>query len=247
MKMKTKTNKITQNKLAAVILLMMGLLGIAIIIYRIAGYQYEYNAETAPIDFGRFNVLSYFTIQSNFCACVYFIMIALSIFGNERIKRVVFHPTVGAFITLYVFVAGVTYNAGFPLHMTPALTFDTPYHIFISCMQMYFHVVMVAAVLLLWMFPFRNTKLGVKTVLASGIYPLIYSVFSMIRGACFEPTYYPYPFYNPEWIWQTFMKDKPMNLAGAYGLIAVLLVFGIGLFMVLCAVLVLIHNKRIQK
>ena len=134
---------------------------------------------------------------------------------------------------------------GFPLKMTEAWTFDTGWHAFISFLQIYFHIIMVIAVLLLWWFPFKNEKLGAKTVWLSGVYPLVYSIFSIIRGAYSDPTYYPYPFYNPEFIWQTFMKDKPMNLAGAYGLIAVLLVFGIGLFMIICAILVAIHNKRI--
>jgi len=243
----TEYNKITKNKTVAVILLLMGLLGIAIVIYRIAGYQFEYNEQFTPIDYGRFNVLSYFTIQSNFCACLYFITAALAIFGNARAQKIAFNPVLGAFITLYVFVAGATYNMGFPLHMTQALTFDTFYHAFISCMQMYFHVIMVIATLWLWLFPFKNVKLGAKTIFASGIYPLVYSLFSMVRGALFEPTYYPYPFYNPEWVWSTFMKDKPFSPGGAYGLIAVLLVFGIGVFIAICAVLVLIHNKRIKR
>ena len=247
MKAETTHPKITKNKSAALLLLLMGLLGIAIVIYRIAAYQYEYNAESAPVDYGRFNVLSYFTIQSNLCACLYFITIALAVFGIRKAQKIAFSPTVGALITLYVFVAGATYNAGFPLKMTPALTFDTPYHIFISCMQLYFHVIMVITVLWLWLFPFRNEKLTGKTVLLSGIYPLVYSLFSIVRGALFLPAYYPYPFYKPEFVWALFMKDKPMNLAGAYVFMALLLVFGIGLFMVLCTILVVIHNKRIQK
>ena len=102
-------------------------------------------------------------------------------------------------------------------------------------------------VIFLLFFPFTNEKIKAKSVVLSGVYPFVYSIFSMARGALFEPTYYPYPFYNPEFIWQTFMKDKPMNLVGAYGLILVLLVFGISLFIAICAILALIHNNRVKK
>jgi hypothetical protein len=240
-------NRITKNKTLGVLLMLMAFIGIATVIYRIAGYRFEYNAQFTPIDYGRFNVLSYFTIQSNLFACIYLITVSLAFFGNEKVKRFAFNPTVGAFVTLYVFIAGFTYNMGFPLHMTQHWTFDTPWHAFISFLQIYFHIVMVIVVLCLWWFPLSNKKLGAKTVLLSGIYPLVYSLVSMARGALFEPTYYPYPFYNPEFVWQAFMKDKPFNTAGAYGFIALLLVFGIGLFMLFCAIFVFIHNKRIKK
>lgn len=240
-------NKITKNKTVGGILLVMALIGFAIVVYRIAGYRFEYDAQFTPVDYGRFNVLSYFTIQSNLFACIYFVTVALAIFGNKKLQSFAFCPKVGALVTLYVFVAGATYNMGFPLKMTQHWTFDTGWHAFISFLQIYFHIIMVIAVLLLWWFPFRNERLTAKTVWLSGIYPLVYSLFSMVRGALFEPHYFPYPFYNPEFVWQTFMKDKPLNTVGAYGFIALLLVFGIGLFMLFCAVFVFIHNKRIKK
>ncbi len=240
-------NKITKNKAVGVLLFLIAIAGIIILICRIAFYQYEYHPQNAPVDYGRFNVLSYFTIQSNFVCCLYFLMVALGIFGNQKAQKIGFSPTVGALITLYVLVAGVTYNMGFVVKMSPPLTYDTPYHAFISCMQMFYHVLMPVVAVSLWCFPLKNEKLGIKCILSSGIYPLAYSVFSIIRGALFEPTYYPYPFYNPAWIWQTFMGDKPMNLAVAYLLIAVLLAFGIALFIGIEALLVLIHNKRVRQ
>ncbi len=240
-------NKITKNKPLGVLLFLMAVIGIAIIIIRLATYQFEFDAKYSPIDYGRFKLVTYFTIQSNFFACIYFIIVSLGIFGNERAQKIGFNSTLGALVTLYVFIAGVVYNAGFPMKMTPPLTFDTAYHFFVSFMQIYFHMIMATTVLVLWFFPFKNDKLGAKCILLSGLYPFVYSVFSIIRGTYFtNPAYYPYPFYNPEFVWQTFMKDKPFNIAGAYGFLSLLLVFGIGLFMAICAILVLIHNKRIN-
>lgn len=238
--------KITKNKAVGALLLAMALLGFGLIIYRLSYYIYEYDAQYSPINYGKYNILSYFTVQSNFFAYVYFLCAGLSIFGVKKAEKIGFNPSVGALVTLYVLVAGVTYCAGIPMGMTPPFQWDNAYHAMSSFIQVYYHMIMPPVALLLWLFPFRKEKIGKKTVLLSGVYPLVYSVFSIIRGAYSDPTYYPYPFYNPAFIWQTFMGDKPLNLLVAYLLIAVLLVFGISLFIAIAAILVLIHNKRVK-
>lgn len=242
-----KEKSITRSKGVGALLFVMALIGFATVIYRIAGYQFEYNAQFTPVDYGRFNVLTYFTIQSNTAACCYFMLIALANFGVKKFEKIAYNSTLGVFITLYVLVAGITYNAGFPLKMTQPWTFDTFYHAFISFLQIYFHIVMPIAVIFLLIFPLGFERLSKKAVILSGVYPLVYSIVSMIRGPLVDPVYYPYPFYNPEFIWNTFMKDKPFSAVGAYGIIAVLLVFGISLFIIICAIIALVHNKRIKK
>ncbi len=242
-----KEKSITRSKGIGALLFVMALIGFAIVIYRIAGYQFEYDAQFTPVDYGRFNVLTYFTIQSNTAACCYFMLIALANFGVKKFEKIAYNSTLGVFITLYVLVAGITYNAGFPLKMTQPWTFDTFYHAFISFLQIYFHIVMPIAVIFLLIFPLGFERVSKKAVIHSGIYPLVYSIVSMIRGPLVDPVYYPYPFYNPEFIWNTFMKDKPFSAVGAYGIIAVLLVFGISLFIIICAIIALVHNKRIKK
>ncbi len=242
-----KEKSITRSKGVGALLFVMALIGFATVIYRIAGYQFEYNAQFTPVDYGRFNVLTYFTIQSNTAACCYFMLIALANFGVKKFEKIAYNSTLGVFITLYVLVAGITYNAGFPLKMTQPWTFDTFYHAFISFLQIYFHIVMPIAVIFLLIFPLGFERVSKKAVILSGVYPLVYSIVSMIRGPLVDPVYYPYPFYNPEFIWNTFMKDKPFSAVGAYGIIAVLLVFGISLFIIICAIIALVHNKRIKK
>ena len=242
-----KEKSITRSKGVGALLFVMALIGFATVIYRIAGYQFEYNAQFTPVDYGRFNVLTYFTIQSNTAACCYFMLIALANFGVKKFEKIAYNSTLGVFITLYVLVAGITYNAGCPLKMTQPWTFDTFYHAFISFLQIYFHIVMPIAVIFLLIFPLGFERVSKKAVILSGIYPLVYSIVSMIRGPLVDPVYYPYPFYNPEFIWNTFMKDKPFSAVGAYGIIAVLLVFGISLFIIICAIIALVHTKRIKK
>lgn len=245
--MEKKYNKIAYNKKLGAFLLCIAVIGFAIIVYRVTNYVFEYDPKHSPVDYGRFNFFTYFTVHSNIFAYLYFIFTALAVFGNEKAKKVAFNPTVQVFVTLYILVAGLTYNGGFPLKMTPPLTFDTHYRAFISVMQCYFHMFMPVVVVALLFFPFTDEKIPKKSVFLSGIYPLAYSLFSIIRGPFTNPTYYPYPFYKPEFLWETFMKDKPINMVGAYGIMAVLLVFGISLFIVICAILTLIHNKRVDK
>ena len=240
-------NRIAKNKAVGAVLLAFALLGFALILHRLCCYVYEYDAQYSPVDFGKYNIISYFTVQSNSFAYVYFLCAGLGIFGNEKAKKIGFNSTVGALVTVYVLVAGVTFCAGFPMKLTPPLKWDTAYHAMSSFIQVYYHMIMPPFALALWFFPFVNEKLGKRCVLLSGIYPLVYSVVSIVRGAFTDPTYYPYPFYNPEFIWQTVRGDAPINTAAAYGIIAVLLVFGIGLFMAITALIVLIHNRRIKK
>ncbi|MBO4501067.1 MAG: Pr6Pr family membrane protein [Clostridia bacterium] len=241
-------NPITKNKPIGMILTVIALFGFAVFVYRLCCYIYEYDAQFYPVDYGRFNILSYFTVQSNFFAYVYFLFAGLAILGVKKAEKIGFHSGVGTLVTLYVVVAGAVYCGGLPFGFAPPFTFDTPYHRMTVVIQIFYHMFMPAAALLLYLFPFRNDKLGKRTVLLSGVYPIVYSVVSMARGRLFTPTYYPYPFYDPQFVWRTLFGEKPINLFAAYAIIgAAILVLGGGLFMALAAILVKIHNKRIKE
>lgn len=241
-----KLNPIAKNKVLGAILLCLSIFGFLIIAHRLSYYVYEYDPQYSPIDYGKYNILSYFTVQSNFFAYVYLLFAGLGMLGVKKAQKIGFNSTIGALVTVYVLVAGITYCAGIPMGMTPPFKWDNPTHSMSSFIQVYYHMIMPVVVLLLWLFPFVNDKIGKRCLVISGIYPLVYSIFSMVRGAISEPTYYPYPFYDPTFIWTTFMKDKPINLAGAYAIIMCLLVVGISLFVGITAIIALIHNKRIK-
>lgn len=239
-----RLNPIAKSKIVGTILLILSIFGFLIIAHRLSYYVFEYDPQYSPIDYGKFNILSYFTVQSNFFAYVYLFFAGLGIFGVKKAQKIGFNSTFGALVTVYVLVAGITYCAGIPMGMTPPFKWDSPTHSMSSFIQVYYHMIMPVVVLALWFFPFKNDKIGKKCLAISGIYPLIYSIFSMIRGAISDPTYYPYPFYNPEFIWTTFMKDNPINLPLAYLIIFGLLVVGISLFVGITVIIALIHNKR---
>ena len=238
---------IAKNRPLGVILLVTALFGFAVFIYRLRCYVYEYDPQYYPVDYGRFNILSYFTVQSNFFAYVYFLFAGLAILGVRKAERIGFHSGVGTLVTLYVVVAGAVYCGGIPFGFAPPFIWDTPYHRMTVVIQIFYHMFMPAAALLLYCFPFKNEKLGARTVLLSGVYPIVYSAVSMVRGRLTDPAYYPYPFYDPDFVWGALMKDRPVNLFAAYAIIgAAVIVFGGGLFMALAALLVKLHNKRIR-
>lgn len=240
-----KLNPIAKNKIIGIILMIFALFGFFVIAYRLTYYVYEYDAQYSPVDYGKYNILSYFTVQSNFFAYVYFFFASLSIFGVKKAQKIGFNPAVGALVTVYILVAGITYCAGIPLGMTPPFKWDTPAHSMSSFIQVYYHMIMPPVTLLLWFFPFTSRGISRKCLMYSGVYPFVYSVFSMIRGAYSDPTYYPYPFYNPNFIWELFCKDKPIILPLAYLMILLLLIIGISVFVGITAIIMLIHNKRI--
>lgn len=242
-----KLNPIAKNKTVGAILLCFSIFGFLIIAHRLSYYVYEYDPQYSPIDYGKYNILSYFTVQSNFFAYVYLLFAGLGMLGVKKAQKIGFNSTIGALVTVYVLVAGITYCAGIPMGMTPPFKWDNPTHSMSSFIQVYYHMIMPVVVLALWFFPFINDKIGKRCLAISGIYPLVYSIFSMVRGAISEPTYYPYPFYDPTFIWTTFMKDKPINLAGAYLIILALLVVGIMLFVGITGIIAFVHNKRIKK
>lgn len=240
--------QITKNKPVGILLLAIALVGFAIFVYRLRCYIYEYDADFYPVDYGRFNILSYFTVQSNLFAYVYFLFAGLAILGVKKAEAVGFHSGLGTLVTLYVLVAGAVYCGGLPFGFAPPFTWDTPHHRMTVVIQIFYHMFMPLAALLLYLFPFRNEKLGRRTALLAGIYPIVYSAVSMARGALVSPSYYPYPFYDPAFIWRTLFGERPINKPAAYTIIcAAVLLLGGGLFAALAGILIKIHNKRLRE
>lgn len=245
--MEIKIRNSMKNKSLGIVLLILGLFSVAVILHRLSYYVFEYDAKFSPIDYGRFNIISYFTVESNIFVCFYLLVNAFAVLGNEKAKRIAFSPTLSLFVTTYIIVTGVVYCCGIPFGFTPPFKWDTPTHSMSSFIQVYHHMIIPPLMLILFLFPATNKKADKKCVWYAGIYPLVYSVFSIIRGVFSNPTFYPYPFYRPEFIWDLFLKGKEMNLALAYLLMLPVLVVGIGIFIALARLLLFIQDKRKEK
>lgn len=60
-----KESKLAKNKAFGIFLMILGVFGFLIIIHRLCCYKFEYDEKFSPVDYGKFNILSFFTIQSN--------------------------------------------------------------------------------------------------------------------------------------------------------------------------------------
>lgn len=234
------------KKMFGVFLLIFGVFGMLIILHRLSYYVYEYDPQYSPVDYGKYNILSYFTVHSNLFGYVYLIASALAIFGCKKVRKFAYSPFVGALVTTYIFIAGLVYCCGIPLGFTPPAKWDTAAHSFSSFIQIYYHMIMPPFMVLIWLFPATNEKIPMKKAWLAGIYPLAYSIFSIIRGVCFPMHCYAYPFYDPQFLWEMVAKDKPINYFGAFGIMALLLVVGILFFIGVAALVIRLRNRRTE-
>lgn len=185
-------------------------------------------------------------VQSNVFVYVYLICAGLASFGVKCAKKVAYNPLVGAMATTYILVTGLVYTAGIPMGFTPPFQWGDSYHAMSSFIQVYFHMIIPPFMVILWFFPFTNKRINHKTVWFFAIYPFVYSIFSIIRGAVGDMHFYPYPFYRPEFIWSLFSKGA-INYPLAYFLMFVVLVLGMLLFIGIGRLLILANDKMIDK
>lgn len=241
-----KIRPLMKNKPFGVLLFLLALLGFAVIIYRVVSYVFEYDPQYYTIDYGRYNFFSYFTVQSNIFVSAYLLFLAFAVFGSRMAMTVAFNPTVRLFVTTYIIVTGAVYCGGFPLGMSPPLHWDTFYHAAHSFIQVFHHMIIPPFTVLLFFLPPTERKIPKKSVLLVGIYPFVYSLFSIARGALTSLHFYPYPFYKPEFFWDLLLKGREFNLLYGYLLLFPMLILGIGIFILLAAVLRLINNKIVS-
>lgn len=242
-----KINPLYTKKWFGIILLILGVFGVLVILHRLSYYVYEFDPKYSPIDYGRFNILSYFTVQSNIFVCFYLLVSAFAVFGNKKAQKIAFDPMLGAMVTTYIIVTGVVYCCGIPLGFTPPFQWDNPTHGMSSFIQVYHHMIIPPIMLFLWFFPAINKKVSYKKAWLIGIYPLVYSIFSIIRGAIFKPPFYAYPFYEPDFFANMLFADKNLSVLQCYLLFIPALIIGIGIFIALGAIIILINNKRIRE
>lgn len=241
---KARIRPLYTKKWFGFLLLLFGVFSVLLILHRLAHYVYEYDPKYSPIDYGRFNILSYFTVQSNIFVCFYLLTLAAAVFGSKRAQKIAFHPAVGVAVTTYILITGIVYCCGIPLGFTSPFKWDNPTHWMLSFIQVYHHMIVPPPMLLLWFFPATDRKICHKQVWIFGIYPLVYSIFSIIRGAVSDPAFYVYPFYQPHFFWDLFFAENVFSLPLAYLLMVPMLALGILLFILVARLMILIYDKR---
>ena len=236
-----------KNKKLGIAVLFMGLLVLASILYKFFAYRYEYSAQFRPVDYGRIQYIMYFTVQSNLFAAVYLIILALAIFGVAKAQKIAFNRTLATFVTTYIIIAGVVYCSGIFMGMTEPSRFDTLYHAVSSLNQVLHHMIMPPFMTVLYFLPAYYKKIPLSKAWAVGIYPLVYSIFSMVRGELTNPHFYPYPFYHPDFFWNIFFKDRELDLFKAYLLMIPALFVGIMIFILTAMLLIKLNNNLVNR
>lgn len=156
-----KESKLAKNKACGIFLMILGVFGFLIIIHRLCCYKFEYDEKFSPVDYGKFNILSFFTIQSNVFVYVYLICAGLASLGVEGAKKVAYNPLVGAMATTYILVTGLVYTAGIPMGFTPPFKWGDSYHAMSSFIQVYFHMIIPPIMLILW---FSRSRTGARII-----------------------------------------------------------------------------------
>ena len=241
--MENNARSLMKNKLFGVLLLLVGLFALALIVLRVCCYEFEYDPQYYPVDYGRFNFFSYFTVQSNLYVCFYLFCLAFAVFGNNKAKKMAFNPIVRLTVTTYIIVTGAVYCSGIPMGMTPPLYWDGFQHIMLSTVQVFHHMIMPPFMLILFLIPPTSKQIEKKKIPIVGIYPFVYSLFSIARGALTSKHFFAYPFYRPEFFWNLFFKSKEMNMLSAYLFMLPMLIMGIGVFLLLALILTVIYNR----
>ncbi|MBE6835027.1 MAG: hypothetical protein E7515_02100 [Ruminococcaceae bacterium] len=245
--MDLKERPLMKNKLFGAFSLLVGLVGIAVIIMRVVCYKFEYDPVYYSVDYGRFNFFSYFTVQSNIYVCFYLLCLAFAVFGNENAKKIAFSPMVKLTVTTYIIVTGAVYCGGIPMKMTPPLYWDGFQHAMLSFVQVFHHMFIPVLMVIIFFIPPTDRKIQLKKLPIVGIYPFVYSVFSIIRGAVSNPQFYAYPFYRPEFFWNIFFKGQELKTVPAYLLMLPMLILGICVFILIALIIGVIYNKICSK
>ncbi|SEP78938.1 Pr6Pr family membrane protein [Epilithonimonas lactis] len=132
------------------------------------------------------NVISYFTILSN-------LLVALSLtfstfFHGTKLGNFFASLSVKTAIALYIFVVFVVYNI-----VLRGIWKPTGWQLFLDNML---HVVIPISYILFWILFVKKQKLRWKHGFFWLIFPLIYLIYSLIRGAIVH--WYPYPFLDAQ-------------------------------------------------
>lgn len=236
-----------KNTVLGVLILLTAIAAVALIVMRVCFYEFAYDPKHYPVDYGRFNFFSYFTVQSNLYVCFFLFCLSFALLGSERAGRIAFDPMVRLTVTTYILVTGAVYCGGIPIEMTPPLTWNGFSDGLLSVVQIVHHMVMPPLVLLIFLFTAKKSKIEKRKLPLVAIYPFVYSVLSIMRGALFEPQFYVYPFYRPDFFWNIFLKGHEMNAFGAYLLMLPMLIAGVSLFVLIAALLCAVNNKLLSR
>ncbi len=181
-----------------------------------------WDAGRAPSYYG-WNLFSYFTVQSNLIASVVFVMAAIAIIRQKSYGGWFRYVRGGA--VLYMLVTGVVY--ALLLHNNP----EANPSLGLDWKNFVLHYLNPVFIVMWWLLWPSAKAVSVKGALWWLAFPILWIVYTLIRGAALD--WYPYPFLNPE-------------TAGGWGGVT-LYIIGIALaFVVLSQLLAWVSRERVR-
>ncbi|HEU5187832.1 MAG TPA: Pr6Pr family membrane protein [Candidatus Saccharimonadales bacterium] len=190
--------------------LLFGCLVIAAVFTQV-GYLVGHNT------FNAVNFLSFFTNLSNIFAAFVFIMSALYLVGHRQPS--VRDDVIRGAAVMYMSITGVIYVT---------LLSGEDLGLLIPWVNTVLHAIMPIVVVLDWFYQPQRSKLTFKQTLWWLVFPLVFLVYSLIRGAVIN--WYPYPFLNPAH-------------AGGYGGVALYCIGILGVFLLFSLAFRFLGNK----
>lgn len=236
-----------------------GILGLLILTHHIVSYEnilrphLDYLMANSIItnDRGGATFLFMFTNLSNIFVDVFFILFGIGLHKSEKLYKFTHNDILRGSITLYIFITGIIYccvlmpfqkAAAFPLFPFPME--DGMW--FSNVVNVWCHVLTPVFFTVFWFFPLSDKAFPVlKTSAKYLIFPLIYFIFSIIRGGIVD--WYPYPFLNSVQLWNILFKNQEYKSTPGMLLFIVVFIVLCLIFVVFGTVLNVIHNRRVKK
>lgn len=248
-----------EKKGFGVFCILFGLLGLLILAHHIVSYDnilrpnlaYLMENKIITNDRGGTTFLFMFTNLSNIFVDVFLILFGIGLFGSEKLYKLTHNDVIKGAITLYICITGIIYccvlmpfqkASSFPLFPYPMEGGMWLSNI----VNVWCHVLTPVLFTAFWFFPMENKTLPkFKTSMKYLIFPLVYFIFSIIRGGVVD--WYPYPFLSSRQLWETLFKNKAYDTVPALLLFAVVFVVLCGIFVAVGIGLNAIHNAKVRK
>jgi len=233
-----KLNNLFKSKIFGYITICAGIIGIGaqlVLILTFKDYLYG-EGSSNPLELSGWNYLSFFTQITNIATAVWLLFFGVCrIAGAEAALRKITHPLLHGGITLSIFVVGFIYWG--VLFWFIDLY---PWNLwFGNLVDFWNHAFIPLSMTLFWIFYRDERKVDTKKIYLWLIYPIVYFVFSMVRG--YFVNWYPYPFLDP--------NDEMLAGFGvnSYIIIAAAVVVLTGVFYGFGRLTMWIRNRRIKE
>lgn len=136
-------------------------------------------------NFNPLNFFSFFTIESNILAATVFILSALIITTKTKVR---YHHVLRGAATVYMATTGIVY-------MLLLSGNENALQTTIPWVNTVLHYIMPIALFIDWLLDPPKRLLTIKQMFSWLIFPVIYLIYSLVRGPFVN--WYPYPFLDP--------------------------------------------------